>query len=195
MYSQLTNISYDKSLAPVTNIRVNDIYIDGKITPTINMSSSRYNVPFTSGLQVLSPSDPNPSYLLFTDEEQEGLYNYDNNNGDYSLTSPDTITINTSGYYCISLTINCSGVSAEGNIYFQVFNSQFGPIGTVPPICTDRVMIRTVPFPAVDTYIGVGNSDANCYLTAGSLLKIAYITEIDCTVTPTSCLCITKLSI
>lgn len=35
MYSQLTNINYNKSLGPITDIRVNDLYIDGDIFPPI----------------------------------------------------------------------------------------------------------------------------------------------------------------
>ncbi|HNU61866.1 MAG TPA: hypothetical protein PKL04_06680 [Methanofastidiosum sp.] len=49
MSSQLTNISYNKSFAPKTNIRVNDIYIDGQIIPPIESGPTGPTGPTGSG--------------------------------------------------------------------------------------------------------------------------------------------------
>lgn len=66
MYNQLTNTSYNKAGITGDTIRVNDLFIDGDIIPSRNMASSRFNVPIDQPIQMISPLDPNPSYIRFS---------------------------------------------------------------------------------------------------------------------------------
>lgn len=81
-----------------------------------------------------------------------------------------------------------------GDAFFQLFNLVDGPLGTVPPICSGYANIKDVPFYPAGS-VGLANSSANCYLAAGSTIKLAYITTTECAISPTSCVSITKLSI
>lgn len=155
------------------------------------MASSRINTPISSLPQNLDPSDPNPSYIQF--ELSSGLYDYDNPEGNYTLTTPIAITINETGYYNVGVSFNIVNNNDPGNAVFQIHNLTSGAIGTVPPICSLDISLKPIIFPAEFSYVGTGSSDANCYLEAGSILQVAYVVDINCEVTPTSCIYITKL--
>lgn len=154
------------------------------------MASSRINTPLTP--QTLNPGDPDPSYVLF--ELGTGLYDYDEPQGNYALTSTSEITINNSGYYNVGISISVVNNSDPGRALFQIHNITQGAIGTVPPITSLDIDIKSTAFPNISyAYTGSGSSDANCFLEAGTQIKVAYIVDIPCDITPTSCLYITKL--
>ena len=156
------------------------------------MTSSRINTPLSVTQQVLSPSDPNPSYINFSNITQ-GIYDYDNNNSNYSLTSQDTITINVSGYYNVGILMNTVTNVGLGHAIFQVTNLLHGPMGSIPPTCTLLVPMIGSLFPTSFSFVGSSSSSSNCYLQAGSTLKVAYVTSVLCDITPTSSISITLL--
>lgn len=156
------------------------------------MASSRINTPITLASQILLPADPNPSYIQF--ELSSGLYDYNNPGGNYSFTTPIAITINTTGYYNVGILFNLVNNNDPGTGFFQVHNLTQGAIGTVPPICSLDISIKSATIPTIPyAFIGTGSSNANCYLEAGSILQVAYIVDINCEVTAPSCIYITKL--
>jgi len=191
--SNIKDLSYDHKNTQ-WDARFNDVIVDGAFTaPNYKLHSSRINTALDPQQELLS-ADPNPSYIQFVSDIQEGVYNYDNSDGDWVLTDPTTITINTTGDYLVGISINLVTNLAPGTVVLQIFNSIEGPIGTVPPITSAKINMDTVPFPTIFTYVGIGVSSAMARIQAGTTLKVAYITSKDCFVTPSSCISICKLS-
>ncbi len=155
------------------------------------LASARYNVPAT--FFTLLAADPNPSYVPL-DNVVQGLNDYDNNLTHWTFTDPTTITINTTGYYNVGIYMSALSLGV-GELIFQINNLVDGAQGAVPAVVATNAGFVVPSFPLLPgyTHAATENASNNCYLLAGSTLRITYTTTIDCDVSPTSCLNITKL--
>ena len=109
MFSQLPNINYNKGLGPITNIRVNDLYIDGNVYPPFSgptgptgSSSSFADQGFSVELNGDSTIVSSVSLVPFNNFN---VFNGGYNPLNWYNTSTNTAIIYYAGTYIISATV------------------------------------------------------------------------------------------
>lgn len=188
--SNLQDTSYDHSDVPI-DVRCRDLTVDG--ATNVSLPSARYNIPIDV-VQLLEPTDPNPSYITFDALANQGLYEYSQPNEHWEVSDPQTILINTEGNYLISISLNVVSDIDPGTAVFQIFNLGFtGGVGGEPPICSSVVEFSLPPFVVPYSYVGTNCGVALAHLAAGSTIKLAYVVTESCSLTPTSNICICKV--
>ena len=171
-------------------------------TGTFSIGSARYNIdpssrPGLIGGYLIFAADPNPSFIPFTTNTPQGLYDYISPNGNFHMVDPYTLQIDITGQYNISIQmLVLSNSSAQ--VVFQLLSSQFGyVIGTVPPVISPITQLSLISsiLPSLPyTNGGILTAPANETFTSGDQLKLAYITSVDAEISATCCLSIIKLS-
>lgn len=196
----VNNGNFNNNVSVANTLTVNNLQVSGNTNLTT--SSARYNInpqpPNRVGIingYLIYSTDPNPSFIPFTTDTPQGLYDYISPNGNFEMTDSYTLHILQSGKYQFSFEmIVLSNSTAQ--IVFQLLSSQYGyTIGMVPPICAS--IQQLTPLTLIPTPYSNGlvlNCNALASVSAGDDIKLGYLTNADCEISLTSNMCINKVS-
>lgn len=201
---------------PWANINVNSINVDTdaninnvltvnqlNVTGSANLASAsaRYNLapqpPSRVGLltgYLIFASDPNPSFIPFTTTTPQGLFDFINPSGNFSMIDPYTLQFDKAGFYSISFSFIVLS-NSPSEIIFQLLSSKYPfTVGTVPPVITSFGLLMPqslllAPYSHVFTY----NVSSNGSFDIGEQLKLAYLTSADSEISLTSNFSISKI--
>lgn len=197
----ISNLLGDNNYNLFSNsLTTNNLTVTG--TSNLSNASARYNVspqpPNRVGLiggYLIFSSDPNPSFVPFTQTIPMGLYDYINTNGNFTMIDPYSLQINNTGFYTVSFSITVLSNSTS-DIVFQLLSSQYPfTVGSVPPILDGifnlvPISVITTPYSNAIAY----NCSSNAALNSGDIVKLAYLTSADSEISLTSNFSINRIS-
>lgn len=147
--------------------------------------TQQYELPWTSAPQGLGIADP---YI----NDPTGVYSFTDN--------ASQVTINQSGYFRVSVQLNC--LSSEDDNYFlaQVFDNSIGlPILDATPLLTASAPIESDIAGLSENFwvtLGADDGTVTCFLPAGTVLRtLFFLHRISCEITLSSCFSIDLIAL
>lgn len=162
----------------------------------LTLPSARFNIPFGAGPiggQIILASDPNPSYVNLTQPVQ-GIFDYDDLGGAVVLENGYELVVNEDGFYQFAIAMNIAA-NTSATVIMQLQPGPAYQIGTQAPYASAGCQTSPAPFSlaGIYTYFCTDTASMTVSATAGSRVRLLYVTDATEEITLSSAVSVIKL--